>query len=100
MILYFILESILTEVNFKSISPYGSEWYYNDLEALRNLTRFAIESNETYSRAVFLHSSPLLSPNKNGTRTFVNQSFGMINLDMTKLPRNIPSQVPVNFRSN
>ena len=90
---HFISEEVLSQFGFQSISPYGSEWYINDQPALRNLTKFAMASNETFSRAVFLHSAPIVKANNAMKRTQVNEVFGEIKLEETKLPRNVPRQV-------
>ena len=53
-------------------------------------------NNETFSRAVFLHSAPIVKANNAMKRTQENEVFGEIQLEATKLPRNVPRQVLVN----
>ena len=84
---------MLSSLNFTKISPNGTDWYINDELALRNFAKLAMESNETFSRAIFLHSKPIALLADASKRTEVGGTFGNIHLERTKLPKNVPAQV-------
>ena len=52
-----------------------------------------MNNSETFSRAIFLHSSPITSSKNNSKLTKVGETFGELLLEKTKLPKNVPSKV-------
>ena len=60
---------------------------------MRNFTKFVMNSEETFSRAIFLHSSSITNSKNNSNPTEVGGTYTELLLEKTKLPRNVPSKV-------
>ena len=52
-----------------------------------------MNSEETFSRAIFLHSSSITNSKNNSNPTEVGGTYTELLLEKTKLPSNVPSKV-------
>lgn len=81
-------------VNFTTISPRGSEWYFNDPTAMRNFSRLVRDHiEEVISDAIFLHSTTILK-NFDGTKSVgVGELLSEVDLEKMTIPKHVPAKV-------